>query len=157
MTLKDIPRGAVVLEALSWVGTPYMLGAALKGVGVDCAQFVASVYKAVGFMPMDEAVGIFSHDWFIHTKEDKYLLRLLKYTKKIAETKVYRTTNVEPGNVILSKAAHSYVYNHAGIITKWPMIVHAVLPIVEEVNATQNQMWSYQHIVILDPWKKETE
>ena len=109
-------REFVVSEARSWVGTPYRLGSCKKGVGVDCAQFVAAVYKSANIISADEIVPIFSHDWFCHTKEEKYLNSLMRYSKLIAETRAYKTENASPGDVLLTKAAHSKVYNHACIV-----------------------------------------
>jgi cell wall-associated NlpC family hydrolase len=150
---ENIPREAVVREARTWLGTPYNLGACVKGVGVDCVQFVAEVYKAVGLVPCEEEVGIFMHDWFAHTHEELYLLRVLKYTKRIVETQAYRSVKALPGDLILTKAAQSKVYNHAGIVLSWPTIIHAISPAVVEVNATTHPMWAFKKIVVLDPWQ----
>ncbi len=38
---------AVVVEALSWVGTPYRHQAAQKGVGCDCLGLVRGVWRAL--------------------------------------------------------------------------------------------------------------
>lgn len=42
----------VIIEARSWVGTPYHHQQCRKGHGVDCAQLVAGVGAALGLMPM---------------------------------------------------------------------------------------------------------
>lgn len=42
---------AIVEEALSWVGTPWAHQQAVKGVGADCAGFLAAVAKATGATP----------------------------------------------------------------------------------------------------------
>ena len=147
-------RQRIVDEAKSWIGTPYRLGSCLKGVGVDCAQFVAAVYKAAGIMPAEDKVEIFTHDWFLHTVEERYLLRVVKYARKMMETQVYQTTQASPGNLVLTKAAASRVYNHAGIVVAWPKIIHAVDPKVELISACVSPLWAFQQIVILDPWKQ---
>jgi hypothetical protein len=41
----------IVAEALTWMGTPYQQGAAIKGVGVDSTLLVVSVLVSVGFLP----------------------------------------------------------------------------------------------------------
>lgn len=147
----------VVEEARTWIGTPYRLGSCLKSGGVDCAQFVAAVYKAVGIIPMQEEVPFFTHDWFAHTYEEHYLRRLLKYTYKSLETKAYRSVKTLPGDLVLTRAAKSKVYNHAGIVVGWPKIIHAISPCVELINASTHPLWSYQLIVVLNPWQKERD
>ena len=148
-------RQLAVKEALSWIGTPYHMGACLKGVGVDCAFLVAGIYKAIGMISEDGKVGIFSNDWFAHAKEEKYLLALLKHTRMIAETVLYRSTQAQSGNLILTRAANSKVYNHAGIVIIWPRVVHAIIPCVELTDASTHALWAHRQIAILDPWKKE--
>jgi cell wall-associated NlpC family hydrolase len=39
---------ALVVEACSWLGTPFRANAALKGAGVCCHLFVAEVFMAIG-------------------------------------------------------------------------------------------------------------
>lgn len=43
MTIRDI----IIVEARSWIGTPYHHQAALKGVGCDCLGLVRGVWRAV--------------------------------------------------------------------------------------------------------------
>lgn len=37
--------------ANTWMGTPFMLNAAVRGAGVDCVRFVAEVMKECGQLP----------------------------------------------------------------------------------------------------------
>jgi cell wall-associated NlpC family hydrolase len=44
--MKDEPeqkRAGIAAEALTWVGTPFRHQGSLKGVGVDCGNFIAGV------------------------------------------------------------------------------------------------------------------
>ena len=43
-----IKRADIVAEALTWVGTPWVHQASLKGVGTDCIGFVGGVALALG-------------------------------------------------------------------------------------------------------------
>ncbi|MGE5110629.1 MAG: hypothetical protein ACM3JB_07235 [Acidobacteriaceae bacterium] len=47
-------RSAVCLEALTWVGTPFLFAACTKGLGVDCARFPAAVFNSVGVKNIDQ-------------------------------------------------------------------------------------------------------
>ena len=44
----------IVEEALTWIGTPYKVGASEKGIGVDSTQLVVAVLVAVGFLPVQD-------------------------------------------------------------------------------------------------------
>jgi hypothetical protein len=44
---------ALVAEANSWIGTPFMENSAAKGLGVACHFLSAAIYKATGPLPAD--------------------------------------------------------------------------------------------------------
>lgn len=44
----------VLKEARSWIGTPFRVGSAKKGEGVDCSKFVFEVFHGVGLVPQIE-------------------------------------------------------------------------------------------------------
>lgn len=144
----NLRRAALVAEARSWIGTKYHLGAHIKGAGCDCATLLVECAVACGLAEREE-LGVYSHDWFCHTKEERYLLRALRHTKSIMEAVAYRSTRIEPGNYVLTKVG-SKIYNHGGIVTAWPKIIHAVHPAVEEIDASRHPMWSMHEIVVFD-------
>ena len=144
-------REEVVVEARSWVGTPYRLGGRVKGSGADCATLIYMTYLNCGLIPEQE-IGIFSQDWWLHTPDEKYLFRIIRHAAKLAEAQCFPSLKLDAGNIILTKAAGSRVYNHGAIVTEWPMVVHALNPAVEEVNATRHPMWTCQGIAVFDPW-----
>lgn len=154
-------RQSIVREARSYIGTPYHKNARIKGVGVDCATFVFCVYRTIGLVPPEEE-GIFSdpsivpisQDWFRHTKEEKYMRQILRHAHKVAEGISYPTLDAKPGTIVITRAVGSKVVNHGGIVVKWPMIVHAVDPEVEETNASTNPLWAFQEVTVLDPVAK---
>jgi cell wall-associated NlpC family hydrolase len=149
-------RRLAVEEAKTWIGTPYRLSSHKKGVGVDCVQFIAEVYKAIGLLPEMTEVPWFTQDWFMHTTDERYLKRVLEHARLMAETRAYRAIKAFPGDTVLTKAVRSKVYNHAGIVVAWPTIIHAIHPAVETINASTHQMWTCQPIAIANPWQKET-
>jgi NlpC/P60 family putative phage cell wall peptidase len=147
-------RECLVTEARSWIGTPYRLGGRVKGAGCDCATFLAEVLIACGLAEREE-LGVYSHDWFHHSGEDRYKLRILRHAVKTMEAVAYRSLAVAPGNLVLTSVAHSKVYNHAGVITAWPRLVHAVAPHVIETDASRDPMWTLRHIVVFDPFAEK--
>lgn len=63
-------RLTVAREARQWVGTPFHHGARLKGIGVDCAQFVVGVYTAMGVYP-EPGLEEYPAQWMLHTDDDR--------------------------------------------------------------------------------------
>jgi NlpC/P60 family putative phage cell wall peptidase len=140
---------ALVTEARSWIGTPYRHGARVKGAGCDCATLLAECLIAGG--TDREAIGIYSGDWWMHASDERYMYGLLRNALKMTEAIAYRSTVAQPGDLVLTKVAGSKLYNHGGIVTQWPMIVHAVHPVVEEVDASKHSMWAYRELAIFSP------
>jgi NlpC/P60 family putative phage cell wall peptidase len=57
-----VARGAIVAEAVGWIGTPYRHQASLKGIGCDCLGLVRGVWRArLGEEP--ERVPAYTRDW----------------------------------------------------------------------------------------------
>lgn len=140
----------LVEEARSWLGTPYVHGARVKGAGCDCATLLAECLIAAGVCDR-EAIGIYSADWWMHAGSERYMIGLLRNAGRMTEAVAYRSTDAQPGDLVLTKAAGSKLYNHGGIVTKWPMIIHAIHPKVEEADASKHHMWAYRELAIFSP------
>jgi cell wall-associated NlpC family hydrolase len=148
----DSRRADVVTEALSWIGTPYRLNGQAKGAGCDCATLLLCVFRACGVFD-EQIVEQHFQDWYCHTKEERYLRWLLKHAAPILRDVAYKSTKIEPGNIVSTKAM-SDKYNHAGIVIAWPKIVHCVRPSVRECDATKDHMWAFHEISVFDPFVK---
>lgn len=149
-------RESVVIEARTWIGTPYRKMGQVKGAGVDCGTLLLCIYRTMGLLN-DEMLEVYGHDWWLHVKEEFYLRHVMRHALQIAERVFYRADQVEPGNLVLCHAAGSKVYNHGGIVTKWPFAIHALYAGVNEVDVTRHPMWAYKILSIFDPWKKLEE
>ena len=151
-------RGRVVGEARSWIGTPYRHGNATKGAGADCASFVMAVMMACGIVSEDE-IEHYGFHWWVNATEQVYMTRVLRHAKLIVEGVSFPTLEAQPGDVALVRVMDSRLYNHGGIVTKWPRLVHAISPAVEEVNASTDcsGMWANQQVAIFDPFTKFAE
>lgn len=143
-------RQKIVLEAHTWVGTPYKRRAMLKGVGADCATFLFCVYRTLELVP-DEKIGMFGDDWFHHTESEHYMERLIRHAPKVVEAVGYLTSTHQPGNILLMKAGGGRRWNHGAIVLDWPRCIHAIRPHVAEFDITTDPMWSYQVISVFDP------
>lgn len=146
-------RQAMVEEAMSWCGTPYVLGAAVKGAGTDCGRLLAECLIARGLAERED-LGVYSHDWFCHDSGDRYMMRLLRHAAKTMEGICRGTIDAKPGCMILFKTATSKVYNHGAIITHWPFVIHATADGVKESNATRHYLMAHMQMCIFDPWSK---
>ncbi len=68
-------------EAMTWLGTPYVPKARVKGVGADCGTMLYACYckiRDLPPMPMDYAV-----DWSAHKDDELYLDFIMPYVKQV--------------------------------------------------------------------------
>lgn len=110
-----IARDSVVAEALSWLGTPYVHQASVKGAGCDCLGLVRGVWRALhGAEP--EAPPDYAPDWAEAGEE-----RLLQASRRWLVAK----NSIEPGDVLLFRMAEGAAVRHAAILTDPSRMVHA--------------------------------
>jgi cell wall-associated NlpC family hydrolase len=148
-------REAIMAEASSWIGTPYHKAACVKGAGVDCAMLLWGVYKNCGLVPEDDrVVERYSQDWFANTDREKYLFKAMRYAHKVAEGVSYPTLKALPGCLALVRSPTSKLFNHGGIVMRWPHLIHAVDPEVQLACASTHSLWAYRNVVILDPFAR---
>jgi NlpC/P60 family putative phage cell wall peptidase len=142
MKLHDMERELVVQEAKSWLGTPYHHHGRIKGVGVDCAQFLACVYEAVGLVePVD--TGFYPIDWHLHHSEERFSEWMAKYaTLKVGH-------EPEKGDVLLWRFGRTY--SHGSIYIGEGLYIHSYLNIgvmistahEEPLVGRKSQHWSF--------------
>lgn len=114
----DEARSKIIAVAREWIKTPFHDGARLKGIGVDCAQFVAAVYEESGIIPQVETPH-YSPQFFLHEKQERLIAHVVRYGGHEIEESA-----VGPGDLALYKYGHCYA--HAAIIVEWPkQIIHA--------------------------------
>ncbi len=114
-------RSAIAEEAKTWIGTPYHANGAVKGVGVNCAQFLYCVAKAATVIASDAPLPRwFTPQLATHSKEE----RLVAYVMSYGATEVTEAC-VGTGDIVLYKSGQAH--GHAAIVLDWPCIIH-VLP-----------------------------
>lgn len=111
----SVARAQVVAEALLWLRTPYAPMARVKGAGVDCGQFLAAVYEAVGVIPHQE-IAAYPHDWHMHRGEERYLAHVEACAHRIEGPP-------QPGDIVLYRIGRTV--SHGAIVTRWPQVIHA--------------------------------
>jgi cell wall-associated NlpC family hydrolase len=152
-TATVISREDAVKVARSWIGTPYVLGGRVKGAGCDCASLLAEFLIECGFAERED-LGVYSHDWFCHTSNERYMFRLIRHARKTIEGRCRGTVEAHPGDLVLFKLPGSKLYNHGGIITRWPHMIHATGPVVKEQNCVTHWMTGFTEFAVFDPWGK---
>lgn len=111
-------RAAIVAEAYTWLRTPYVHCANIKGAGVDCAMLLVEVYKSVGFLAADYDPRPYDPDWYLHRDEELYLNEILPHAQ--------RTSTPEPGDVAMFSFGRSAA--HGGIMVSDGVMIHAYRP-----------------------------
>lgn len=145
----DAQRVAVVSEAQSFIGTPYHHAACIKGVGVDCATFLAETYSRAGIIPPVE-IPDYSPQWFMHQSAELYMAKVLEHAHEV--------TKPLPGDVALWKVGRCFA--HGAIVVDWPVIIHAYKPagIVLEARGTDASLSTHyrtgkpREVKFFSPW-----
>jgi hypothetical protein len=137
----------VVEEARSWIGTPYKSRACVKGVGVDCFTIQVAVLKAA--LNREIAIPHYPPDWFKHTEIDHYKYLVLRYARQLTQ-EMPRTELQAPGNLVMVKIGRTFC--HTGIITCWPLVVHATVPYVIESDALNSPEFRYRELEFYSPY-----
>jgi cell wall-associated NlpC family hydrolase len=130
MRTERAARQAIVAEARSWIGTPYLHQGRVKGAGVDCAMLLLEVYERVGLIPhlalaevvVDPAgqIAKYPPDWMLHRDEERYLEIVERFARKLP-----RGESVAPldGDIALYRWGRTI--SHGAIVDRWPRIIHA--------------------------------
>ncbi|WP_281994462.1 peptidase [Ruegeria faecimaris] len=114
-------KQSIVDEARSWLGTPYVHQASVKGVGTDCLGLLRGVWRAVlGHEP--EAVPIYSMDWSEPQGEERMWAAARRHL--IEKDPAWFSV----GDVLLFRMRESGVAKHLGIVSSCrdiPRFIHA--------------------------------
>lgn len=113
--LKPEQVAALLSEAKTWEGTPYLAHARVKGGGTDCVQFIAAAAVNAGVVPV---VDIRNNYSTVVPEGSEYVDRLLQYCDEITEAEA------TPGTICLYRTSHGFM--HSGIVINWPdAVIHA--------------------------------
>lgn len=120
---EEQQRAAVVTEAMSWIGTPYVSNAVIKGRkgGTDCAMVLVGVYGGVGLIPKEFDPRPYPPQWHVHKNEQKYVAYILQFSREVAASP---EREPKSGDLVLFRIGH--LFAHGGIVVSWPTIIHAV-------------------------------
>ena len=74
---------AIVAEAHTWLNTPYVPRALIKGVGVDCGGLLYKVYEKFIDGQMEKYPDDYSADWALHEGPERYLDFIKPYVHQV--------------------------------------------------------------------------
>lgn len=114
------PRVADVLaEARTWLGTPYHHHGRIKGVGVDCAQYLACVFENAGLVP-EVVTGFYPTDWHLHRSAEMFVAWLERYADPLPVG-----TTPQPADVALFR--YGRTFSHGAIMTGPARCLHSYI------------------------------
>jgi hypothetical protein len=159
MTEIEIQRAAVVAEARTWLRTPYHTMGRIKNAGCDCYTLLLEVFGKVGlFTDKDEDV-FYPRDWFLHTRNDHYKVRILRHAREMVEHFCSPTEMRSPGNIVLVNVStpRGSLDVHGGIISAWPKVIHSFPPCVMEADARYHPALAGGRLEFFSPWHAQKE
>ncbi len=107
-------RQRIIIIAKTWLNTPFVHKARVKGAGVDCAHLLIAIFEEGRFGFWDEIPHYFP-DFMLHLREEIYLNEILKVAEK--------TNNPLPGDIVAFKFGR--IVSHAGILIEKNRMIHA--------------------------------
>ncbi len=111
---------SIASEALTWLGTPHMNGAKVKGKGVDCGMLLIGALEGAGLVGKDEIKIIpYSNEWHLHRSEEWFKGYIEKYCDKIT------FDEMQEGDFLLYQ--YGRCCSHGGIYVGNDMVIHAVV------------------------------
>ena len=111
----------VVAEARSWIGTPYLHQASVKGAGADCLGLVRGIWRSL-YQHEPEPVPPYTDDW---AEPDHREVLLLAARRWLLEKPVARQAS---GDVLLFRMRSGSIAKHLGVQSQAgpePRFIHA--------------------------------
>lgn len=112
----------VVQLCRTWIGTPYVHQAAIKGAGTDCLGLIRGLWCEL-FGAEPEAVPAYTPDWGEIGGQEVLMQAGLRHLVQVPPQAV-----LAPGQVLLFRMRQTAVAKHLGILTvagEAPGFVHA--------------------------------
>lgn len=110
----------IVKEAYTWLGTPHVNQAKVKGKGVDCGMLLIACLENVGYIEKGAIqVEPYSNEWHLHHSTELFLTVVEKYCDEVP------MADIQPGDFLLYK--YGRCVSHGGIYVGYNHIIHAVV------------------------------
>jgi len=155
ITVQELrERNAVLREALTWRGTPFMWEQMVKGVGVDCGRFLAGSLNGSGLRNIDvKNVPHWSPQWFLHKRESDPS-PFIEQLKRLIGTEY----ELEPGSaplpadVVVARCGRDWA--HSAMVIDWPKVIacasgHCVV-VCDDIHSSPK--FGKHEFRYFDPW-----
>lgn len=108
----------IAAEARTWLGTPHVNMAKVKGVGVDCGMLLIGVLEGARIIkPGTIYIAPYSNMWHLSHSEEWFLRHVQKYCTKV--------TDLQSGDFLLYK--YGRCISHAAIYIGQDKVIHALI------------------------------
>lgn len=136
----------IVAAARSWIGTPYVHQASVKGAGCDCLGLLRGVFRElIGEEP--ETPPPYSPDWAEATGSETLYHAFLRHFTEI------ETAALRPGDIALFRMMPRGPAKHCGIVGRAPASLLERGASLTLIHARQNKRVSEEVFSAL--WKKK--
>lgn len=110
----------IVKEAFTWLGTPHINQAKVKGVGVDCGMLLIACLENAGYVEKGAIeVAPYSNEWHLHHSAEWFLHIVETYCDKIPLEEIL------PGDFLLYQ--YGRCISHGGIYVGDGRLIHALV------------------------------
>lgn len=108
----------IAAEARTWLGTPHVNMAKVKGVGVDCGMLLIGVLEGARIIKTDTInIAPYSNMWHLSHSEEWFLRYVQKYCNEV--------TDLQIGDFLLYK--YGRCISHAAIYIGQDKVIHALI------------------------------
>ena len=77
----------IAAAARTWLGTPHVNQARVKGIGVDCGMLLIGALEDAGLIDKGAIkIAPYSNEWHLHHSEEWFLSYVKKYCIPVTET-----------------------------------------------------------------------
>lgn len=124
--MKTVTRAVLLVEARTWLNTPYRHQGRIKGDAVDCIGLVIGVTRALGIMDVHVSGYDRRPDGTLKDRVDTYLEPVSLHS-------------AQPGDVLLFGIEHRPA--HVGILTENGHLIHAFATNRKVVEHVLDDRW----------------
>ena len=131
MTMTEAEGKKVAEAALTWLGTPHVNGARVKGKGVDCGMLLMGSLEDAGLLERNSMeIAPYSNEWHLHHSEEWFLSYVKSKCRKVRKPR--------PGDFLLYQ--YGRCISHGAVYIGDGRVVHAVVRqgvIMSDTNEVQ--------------------
>jgi len=109
---------AIAKAAMSWLGTPHINNAKVKGAGIDCGMLLIAATEDAGYIQRDSVkVRPYSNEWHLHRSDEWFKRYVEEYCDKV--------TDLQVGDFLLYQ--YGRCISHGAVYVGNGNVVHALI------------------------------